>query len=226
MNQQKCITIITSNVNGKRGIEYLRQISKEVEFPDSDLNDNIETLRDYFNTDENVLALAAIQLGIPKRIIYVKISDLDIAKERNTPGGKEATKSYNENTDLINPIIVRKSGLTTFWESCASCEYINETGETILINGEVKRPYKITVEFMNEEGEKCRRDFEGFAATVICHEIDHLDGILHYDIAEKIKLTDWPGRRKLIKDKGYTVIEYFGDYEQLKGQQIGDDERE
>ena len=70
------------------------------------------------------MGLAFPQLGIPKRIVYVKNTDLEIAKKQSTPEGKEETKDYNEAKVLINPVIISKSGLTTYWEACASCSFI------------------------------------------------------------------------------------------------------
>ena len=58
--------------------------------------------------------------------------------------------------------------------------------------------------------------FEGFEATVLCHEIDHLDGILHIDIADKVIKATKEERIELRKKEGYTVISMTGNYEQLK----------
>ena len=83
-------------------------------------------------------------------------------------------------------------------------------------NGKVKRPYKIKVKYCDIEGIEKEEYFEGFEATVLCHEIDHLDGILHIDIADKVIKATKEERIELRKKEGYTVISMTGNYEQLK----------
>lgn len=91
---------------------------------------------------------------------------------------KNADCNYNEEIVLINPTIIKTQGCTKFLERCASClDYV----------GIVERPYLVEVEYYNLEKEKVREIFEGFKATVFCHEYDHLNGILHIDLAENIQ---------------------------------------
>ena len=78
---------------------------------------------------------------------------------------------------MINPCILEEKGETYYWEACASC----------MDNmGLVKRPYSIRVEYFDQNFNLKTEVFEGFKATVLSHEYDHLFGILHIDIAEKI----------------------------------------
>lgn len=70
MEKLKSITIENNE-------QYLRQISKEVNIKDPELNNNIVVLQDYCIQNE-VMAMAAVQLGIPKRIVYVKNTNLDM----------------------------------------------------------------------------------------------------------------------------------------------------
>ena len=193
---------------------YLRQISKKVNINDPELHNNIVVLQDYCMQND-VMAMAAVQLGIPKRIIYVKNTNLDILNKRLTDEGKEETKDYNEAKILINPEIISSEGLTTFWEACASCSCYEENVKK-WYNGKVKRPYKIKVKYCDIEGIEKEEYFEGFEATVLCHEIDHLDGILHIDIADKVIKATKEERIELRKKEGYTVISMTGNYEQLK----------
>ena len=93
--------------------QYLRQFSKEVDISDPELHNNIVVLQDYCMQND-VMAMAAVQLGIPKRIVYVKNTNLEILNKRLTDEGKEETKDYNEAKVLINPEIISKEGLTTF----------------------------------------------------------------------------------------------------------------
>lgn len=194
--------------------KYLRQSSKIVDINDPELHNNIVVLQNYCMENE-VMAMAAVQLGIPKRIVYVKNTNLEILNKRLTDEGKEETKNYNEAKVLINPEIISKEGLTTFWEACASCSWYE--GDTKKwYNGKVKRPYKIKVKYIDLEGKQHIDEFEGFESTVLCHEIDHLDGILHIDIADKIIKGTKEERIELRKKDGYTIISKTGEFEQLK----------
>ena len=194
--------------------QYLRQISKKVNMADPELHNNIVVLRQYCMENE-VLAMAGVQLGIPKRLVYLKNTNLDIINRRLTEEGREETSDYNEDRVLINPEIVSKEGLTTFWEACASCCNIKD-GVMNLYNGKVKRPYKIRVRYIDLNGVEHEDVFEGFEATVLCHELHHLDGILHMDIADKVFLSTDEERRELRKREGYTIVSKTGDYEKLK----------
>ena len=198
--------------------QYLRQFSKEVDISDPELHNNIVVLQDYCMQND-VMAMAAVQLGIPKRIVYVKNTNLEILNKRLTDEGKEETKDYNEAKVLINPEIISKEGLTTFWEACASCSWYE--GEVKKwYNGKVKRPYKIRVRYFDIEGNEHEDEFEGFESTVLSHEIDHLDGILHIDIADKVIKATKEERIELRKKEGYTIISQTGDFEQLKSKKI------
>ena len=106
--------------------DYLRQISKEVSFDDKELKDDIKLL-EQFCLDTECFALAAVQIGIPKRIVYLKNTTLDVPLD---------DINYNESKVLINPTIVSRKGKTEFWEACLSC----------LDNvGLVERPYGINI---------------------------------------------------------------------------------
>ena len=190
--------------------KYIRQISKKVNINDPELHNNIVVLQDYCMQNE-VMAMAAVQLGIPKRIVYVKNTNLEILNKRLTDEGKEETKDYNEAKVLINPEIVSKEGITTFWEACASCSWY-EDGVKKWYIGKVKRPYKIKVKYVDLNGKNHEDEFEGFESTVLCHEIDHLDGILHIDIADEVMVGTKEERVELRKKEGYTVISETGDY--------------
>ena len=106
---------------------------------------------------------------------------------------------------MINPVIISREGLTDYWESCASC----------LDNfGHVRRPYKITLEYFDINGEKHIDTFEGFEATVLSHEYDHLDGILHMDIADEVLVMKAEDRKKFRLEHGYNIVSKTGDYEE------------
>ncbi len=198
--------------------QYLRQSSKKVEIGDPELHNNIVVLQNYCMQNE-VMAMAAVQLGIPKRIVYVKNTNLEILNKRLTDEGKEETKDYNEAKVLINPEIISKEGLTTFWEACASCSWYEGEVKKWYI-GKVKRPYKVRVRYLDIDGNVHEDEFEGFESTVLCHEIDHLDGILHIDIADKVIKGTKEERIELRKKDGYTITSQTGNFEQLKSKEI------
>ena len=170
--------------------KYLRQTSKDVEKNDSNLKEYIYVLKDYCDNNE-VFAMASVQLGIPFKIIYLKNAELD-----NTGS------STNEELVLINPEIIEERGKTYYWESC-ECEKVL---------AKVYRPYYVKVRYLNQNFEEKITEFEGMYATVISHEYDHLFGIIHTDIADEI--TDYPfeDRKEFRKKYGYTVISKTCEY--------------
>lgn len=149
--------------------EYLRSLSLDVSKDDPNLNEEIEVLSDYCRSNGNLIALASIQIGIPKKIIYImKTDEYDALKEDDFKDKKII---------MINPKIVEEKGETYYFEACASC----------MDNmGLVKRPYSVKVKYYDRNFNEKTETFEGFKATVFSHEYDHLYGILHIDIADKI----------------------------------------
>ena len=116
-------------------------------------------------------------------------------------------KNYNESRILINPVIIDRQGLTEYWEACASC----------LDNcGRVLRPYKINVKYFDIQGKKHSDIFEGFESTVLSHEMDHLDGILHIDIAEEVLEMSKEERKKWRQTHEYKIFSKTGNYDSLK----------
>ena len=191
---------------------FLRQISKDVDIVrDIKLKEDIAVL-DEFCEENEVMAMASVQLGIPKRIIYLKNTNLDIINKMQSHLETEEERQYNESRILINPVIIEKEGLTEYWESCASC------GDNC---GRVLRPFKIVVEYLDIEGNKHSELFEGFEATVLSHEYDHLDGILHIDIAEEVIEMPVEERRKWRQTHGYTIFSKHGKYDELKKDRQG-----
>ena len=187
--------------------DYLRQISLPIDIQnDKDLDNDIKRLEQYCEENE-VMAMAAIQLGIPKRLVYLKNTNLEIINKIQTDSTTEEENKYNEARVLINPIITNKEGLTEYWEACASC----------LENcGLVLRPFKIDVEYYDRKGKKHTETFEGFESTVLAHEMDHLDGILHIDIAEEVIEMSVEERKTWRQSHGYKIYSKTGDYKKLK----------
>ena len=173
--------------------KYLRQISKEVDFNDISYKEEIVLLEN-FCLDRGCLALAAIQIGIPKRMVFIRNTDLDELENRE----------HNESRILINPVIISRKGHTKYWEACASClDYM----------GLVNRPYEVVIEYFDMDGVKHREKFEGFESTVLSHELDHLDGILHMDIAEEILNMPKDERKEFRKEHPYEIISKTCNYD-------------
>ena len=172
--------------------EYLRQISKEVDFSDKTYKEDIELLK-RFCLARGSLALAAVQIGIPKRIVYI----------RNTNLNELENTEHDESRILINPVVISRRGLTKYWEACASC--LNNMGL-------VSRPYEMTIEYFDMEGKKHKEIFNRFGATVLSHELDHLDGTLHMDIAEEILVMTPDERKEFRKNHPYEVISKTCEY--------------
>lgn len=174
--------------------EYLRQISVPVSLEDDSYKDDIKML-EQFCLETECFALAAVQIGIPKRMIYLKNTTLDVPLDKI---------DYNESKVLINPVVLSRKGHTKFWEACLSC----------LDNmGLVSRPYEMVVEYFDKDGIKHEDKFEGFEATVLSHELDHLDGILHMDIAEKVLVMPREERSAFREKHPYEIISKTCKYE-------------
>tara|TARA_Y100001954_G_C15712171_1_gene553627 strand:+ start:518 stop:1042 length:525 start_codon:yes stop_codon:yes gene_type:complete len=143
--------------------KILRQVSKSVDKVTKEeqllMDDMLDTMY-----DANGIGLAAIQIGIPKRIIV-----MDIAKD-------------NENKNpmyFVNPIIKNKNKeLATYEEGCLSVP--NQFAE-------IDRPATCEVEYLDYNGEKKILRANGLLATCIQHEMDHLEGVLFIDYLSKLK---------------------------------------
>ena len=167
--------------------QFLRQVSNVVDFSDKDLPQNLKDIKEYCTANGGLYAMACIQLGIPKRIVYIKST-----KPNDTTANAES-----EQILMINPEIISKRGKTEFWEACVSG----------LENfGLVERPYEIVVRYQNENGDYKTEKFEGFSSTVISHELDHLDGIFHMDRAKKLLQMPASERVEFRKIHPYKVV--------------------
>ena len=142
----------------KLGDDILRKVCRTQLTFDEKLHQVLDDMAETMYEAEGV-GLAAPQVGILRRYCIVDIGDGLI--------------------ELINPVIVEKSEETqTGNEGCLS---IPERYET------VTRPMKVTVRAQNRFGENFTVTGEGLKARALCHEIDHLDGILYIDKAQRRK---------------------------------------
>ena len=143
--------------------KILRQVSKPVEKVTKEeqtlMDDMLETMY-----HANGIGLAAIQIGVPKRIIVMDIQRKD----------QEKKPMY-----FVNPVIKNKNKeLSTYEEGCLSVP--NQFAE-------VDRPATCEVEYLDYNGEKKVLKANGLLATCIQHEMDHLEGILFIDYLSKLK---------------------------------------
>ena len=160
--------------------KLLRQVSKPVDSVGKDeqnlMDDMLETMY-----AANGIGLAAIQIGIPKRIIV-----MDISKEENK----------REPRYFVNPIIINKDkSKSTYEEGCLSVP--NQFAE-------IDRPKNCDVEYLDYYGEKKLLKAEGLLATCIQHEMDHLEGILFIDYLSKLKKSMII--KKLSKNKSNRIV--------------------
>lgn len=134
------------------GDPLLRKKSREI----TKIDDRIKILLDDMVEtmyDANGVGLAAPQVGILRRCVVIDV-------------GQGPVK-------MINPVIVEKDGSDVDIEGCLSIPGFNAT---------VERPERVKAEYTDENGERQEVEAEGLFARAICHELDHLDGVLFKDI--------------------------------------------
>lgn len=135
----------------KESDEVLRKKSKKVEKIDDRILTLLDDMAETMYKAEGV-GLAGPQVGVLRRVIVVDV-------------GEGLLK-------LINPEIISYSGEKVDVEGCLSIPGVH---------GEVKRPLSVVVRALNEKGEKVEIAGSELLARALCHEIDHLDGILFID---------------------------------------------
>ena len=160
--------------------KLLRQISKPVDRVGKEeqqlMDDMLETMY-----AANGIGLAAIQIGIPKRIIV-----MDISKDENK----------KEPRYFVNPVIQNKDKIKSIYEEgCLSVP--NQFAE-------IERPKNCDIEYLDYNGNKQILKAEGLLATCIQHEMDHLEGILFIDYLSKLKKSMII--KKLSKNKSNQIV--------------------
>ena len=146
----------------------LKQVSKPVAAVTDEtralMDDMLETMY-----DAPGIGLAAIQVGVAKRVIVV-----DVAKREG-----EEEEDVKEPIFLVNPEVVKASEeLSVYEEGCLSIpEYY----------AEVERPERVRVRYLDRLGAMQEMDADGIMATCLQHEIDHLNGVLFIDHISRLK---------------------------------------
>lgn len=142
----------------------LKQVSKPVEGPVTDelrrlMDDMLETMY-----DAPGIGLAAIQVGVPLRIIV-----MDLAKKGEPPAPRY----------FINPEILWASEEKKGWEE--GCLSVPE------IYDEIERPARIRIRYLDYDGKAVEEEAEGLYAVCLQHEMDHLEGTLFIDYLSRLK---------------------------------------
>ena len=140
------------------GDEVLRQRCFEVENFDESLFRLLDDMKDTVKKEQGA-GLAAPQVGVLRRVVVVDVEE----------------EGYFE---FVNPVITAQKGEQSGWEGCLSVR-----GKS----GIVSRPMKVTLAYQDRYGEKHVLKAKGFFARAICHELDHLDGVLYIDKATHIE---------------------------------------
>lgn len=142
------------------GDPILRKKSRPID----EINDRIQVLLDDMvetMRDAEGVGLAAPQVGVLRRAVVIDVGEGSIK--------------------IINPEIIDEEGTKIDIEGCLSVP--NKAGK-------VERPERVKIKYINEDGEEVILEGEGLLAKAICHEIDHLDGILYTDkVIEYVDLT-------------------------------------
>ena len=143
----------------------LRQVSQPIERVDTEvrklIDDMLETMY-----DAPGVGLAAVQVGVPRRLLVIDIAD---------PQSDDTRKPLA----MINPEIVRLGDtLAAFDEGCLSIPDVRV---------EIERPDSLRVRYVDRDGKPQEIDADGLLATAIQHEMDHLDGRLIIDFLSRLK---------------------------------------
>lgn len=142
------------------GDDLLRKKSRPVEKIDEKIIELLDDMHETLKNSNDGIGLAAPQIGILKRLIVIDLTAED-----------------GEVYKLINPVIVKSKGEQICREGCLSVPGLL---------GDVIRPKEVIVEALDINGKKIRIKATDLLAIVLCHEIDHLDGVLFIDKATEI----------------------------------------
>lgn len=136
----------------KFGDDILRKKCKEVKVVDDKIRALLDDMADTMYNEPNGGGLAAPQIGVLKRLVVMDM-------------GQGLIK-------LVNPVIIKSEGRQEVIEGCLSNDNVY---------GKLIRPYEVTVSALNEKGEPITLTGRGDLAKCICHELDHLEGVLFTD---------------------------------------------
>ena len=172
------------------GDDLLRKKSREVEVVDDKIRELLDDMYETMKAANDGIGIAAPQVGVLKRLVVI-----DLGEEGDG-------KIYK----LVNPVITKSKGEQVCREGCLSVPGVL---------GDVVRPKEVTVEALDENGKKIVIKAKDLLAICLCHELDHLDGILHMDKSLEMFDMEPEDRAKFREDHPYEILEKTGDYKKL-----------
>lgn len=153
------------------GDPVLREVSEKIEKIDQETKDLVSDMADMLKSAQG-LGLAAIQVGVPKRLFIVDLSAVDIT---------ETLKVF------INPEILSTGDSVELEEGCLSFPGVYQ---------KIVRPATVKVRATDIDGKESVMEFDGLAARCVLHEYDHLEGKLFIDYLSALTKTMIQGRLK------------------------------
>src|SRR3989344_1059979 len=174
--------------------KVLRQIAQEVlksDFGTAKLKKVLSDMKKALASQDDGVAIAAPQIGVPLRIFVVSGRVIAYTKGEDVTDQNDALiRAKYPDMVFVNPVITKSSKTKRLMEEgCLSIRYLY---------GKVKRSDKVSLTALDENGEKISRGASGLMAQIFQHETDRLDGILFTDKAADVK--DMPPEM-LAKDK-------------------------
>ena len=157
----------------------LKQVSEPVEAVTDDLrllmDDMVETMH-----DAKGIGLAAIQVGVSKRVIVMDLSPSESAEEGESEDRYDLSELIDEPIRyFVNPEIVWTSEeMNNYQEGCLSVPGFYD---------DVERPQACKVTYLDYQGEPQELDCDGLLATCVQHEMDHLNGVVFLDHLSRLK---------------------------------------
>ncbi|HDL01157.1 MAG TPA: peptide deformylase [candidate division Zixibacteria bacterium] len=156
------------------GDPVLREVSEKVENFDKELKNLVSNMVDTLKEAQG-LGLAAVQIGVTKRVFIVDLSAVDITEKLRI---------------FVNPEILDTSDESEYEEGCLSFPGIYQ---------KITRPGKVKIKAFDIDGNAFELDITGLAARAILHEYDHLDGELFIDHMSTMTKTMLKGRLKKLQ---------------------------
>lgn len=142
---------------------FLKQVSKPADAVDDELRALMDDMLETMYAAPGI-GLAAIQIGVPVRVIVMDLAGQD---EEKAP------------RFFVNPEITwRSEEMFVYEEGCLSVPEIYD---------EIERPARVRLTYLNYEGERVEEEAEGLYAVCIQHEMDHLEGVLFIDKLSRLK---------------------------------------
>lgn len=153
------------------GDPVLREVSKPVEEVTGEIKDLVSDMTDTLKKAQG-LGLAAVQIGVTKRVFIVDLSAVDINEKLRV---------------FINPEIIETEGTAEFEEGCLSFPGIYQ---------KIVRAKKVKIRALDLDGQPFEMAADGLAARAILHEFDHLEAKLFIDYLSPLAKTMLKGRLK------------------------------